>query len=399
MKYLTEKDNLLKSLERVITFSHSQGFSGFDPYDALNSPFINKMDSSRLKLALSQFLVYSPINFRNLLSIKKGLNPKGVALFIRALCLLSKFKGSNEHENKIRSLSNWLIKNRTSGYSGACWGYNFPWQSALSHKSKGLPTIVTTSFVANALLDAYEFTKNEKYFSIAESSCNFILNDLPLTENKSGICFSYSPQSQDVVHNANALGAALLSRVYSYNKDIILKSKSTLSIDFLLSEQKKEGYWAYMYLNSKSGYEKNQIDWHQGFIIDSINDYLQYTKSSEKKYSEKIIIASKFYKDNQFLETGQSLWRYPMVWPVDIHNQAQGIITFSRVSYFDKNYLNFAHKIAEWTISKMQDPSGFFYFQKWPLLTNKISYMRWSQAWMSLALATIIDNLEVKGSY
>ena len=47
----------------------------------------------------------------------------------------------------------------------------------------------------------------------------------------------------------------------------------------------------------------------------------------------------------------------------------------------------------------MQDPSGFFYFQKWPLLTNKISYMRWSQAWMSLALATIIDNLEVKGSY
>ncbi len=48
-----------------------------------------------------------------------------------------------------------------------------------------------------------------------------------------------------------------------------------------------------------------------------------------------------------------------------------------------------ARTIAEWTIKNMQDEKGFFYYQKWPMVTNKIPFIRWSQAWMLLALASL----------
>jgi len=51
----------------------------------------------------------------------------------------------------------------------------------------------------------------------------------------------------------------------------------------------------------------------------------------------------------------------------------------------------FAMKIAEWTINNnMIDKDGYFYYRKYKLYTNKISYMRWSNAWMFLAFTEYI---------
>jgi hypothetical protein len=35
--------------------------------------------------------------------------------------------------------------------------------------------------------------------------------------------------------------------------------------------------------------------------------------------------------------------------------------------------------------------AGYFYYQIQPYYKNKIPYMRWSQAWMLLALATLLE--------
>ena len=38
-----------------------------------------------------------------------------------------------------------------------------------------------------------------------------------------------------------------------------------------------------------------------------------------------------------------------------------------------------------------RDERGYFYYQVTPYYKNKISYMRWSQAWMLLALSTLLQ--------
>ena len=65
---------------------------------------------------------------------------------------------------------------------------------------------------------------------------------------------------------------------------------------------------------------------------------------------------------------------------------------FLSFSSYNADYLPFAHTIAEWTIKNMQDKKGYFYYRKFKYYINKIPYIRWSQAWMLLALITYINN-------
>jgi hypothetical protein len=39
----------------------------------------------------------------------------------------------------------------------------------------------------------------------------------------------------------------------------------------------------------------------------------------------------------------------------------------------------------------MWDEQGYFYYQVLPYYKNKIPYMRWSQAWMLLAVSTLLE--------
>jgi hypothetical protein len=41
----------------------------------------------------------------------------------------------------------------------------------------------------------------------------------------------------------------------------------------------------------------------------------------------------------------------------------------------------------------MQDKEGYFYYQKRKYFTNKISYMRWTQAWMFFALTIYLKEI------
>ena len=391
------EEYLYESLEKLEHYINKCQYRGFDPYDVLNSEVLNKIKNKFIRIILTQLFVYSPLDFRNFFRTSSGINPKAIGLILRAYC-----KMQNTHVLKRKnfsSLSNELVDilldNSSKGYSGYCWGFNFDWQDVYSNTKKGMPTIVVTSFVASAFLDLYEITKNKKFLEIAESSCHFILNDLYKIKIKGGFCFSYTPINKYVVHDANLLGISLLSRVYSITKDKMLIEQANQAVDGSLSYQKNNGCWIYG-INPFNGKLRNQIDYHQGFIIDSLCDYINYTNEKKGKYLSALKKATNFYMNKQFDKNGRSKWRIPFSYPVDIHHQAQGIITFSKLykNFKDYKYLDFAEKIALWTINNMQDKTGYFYYQKWPIIMNKIPYIRWGQAWMILALATLIKTLE-----
>lgn len=385
---------ICKSLFSLEQYVRSQDYSGYDPYDVLNAIKLKAIKNKFIKISATQIFVYSPFNSRRFFRIEPEKNPKAIGLFLQAYCKLFKygFIQKNEFEDISKKFFEFLIQNRSEGYSKYCWGFNFDWQDTSRYAKKGTPTIVITSFIANSFLDLYEITKDKKYLDIARNSCNFLLEDLYITKTEKGICFSYTPIDRQIVHNANMLGAALLARVYSITKENILLEYSKRAYDFTISYQKDDGSWSYD-TDLKLGKESKQIDFHQGFILDSVCDALKYIDSNNRKYLTTLSKGAKFYITKQFNSDGRSYWRLPRKWPVDIHHQAQGIITFSKLYSFYKEdkYLEFSKKIAEWTIKNMQDEKGYFYFQKWPFLTNKISYIRWGQAWMMLALSYLIE--------
>ena len=157
----------LKTAQRDLwKWCRAEGLAGYDPFDGLNSRLFQATPlrkSRAARLAWIQFHKRSPINFRRLVGIPRERNAKAIALF--ALAALADFRRSPTRENEIeaRELLDDLIWMSLKGFHGACWGYNFDWQSRSFFVPRGTPTIVPTAFAARALSEAAEVLDRDTY--------------------------------------------------------------------------------------------------------------------------------------------------------------------------------------------------------------------------------------------
>jgi len=156
--------NIEPYINKLRNYIEAEGFRGYDPYDALNSPILKGLSFRQkyLRIAFIQTLKKFPFNLRSFLGIKKDYNPKGLGLFLWGYAKLYKAEKKQEYLEKIDFLLGLLDESKSKGYSGNSWGYNFDWQSRAFYVPKYTPTIVNSSFIGHALIDTYSYTGNEK---------------------------------------------------------------------------------------------------------------------------------------------------------------------------------------------------------------------------------------------
>lgn len=380
---MTEK--IIESFSKLSSYCATENYKGFDPFDGLNStcfqaiPFLK---NSRLaRLVWLQFFKKFPINLRSFVGIGKDYNPKALGLFLSGYCNLEKPKMQRENLDKINFFTATLEKLANTEYSGICWGYNFDWQAVAFYHPRHTPTIVSTSFIANGFLDAFEVTSDEAFLKIARSACDFVINDLNRTyDNNGNFCFSYSPLDTAVVYNASFLGSSLLARVYSYTRESHLLTNASQSVEYCCNDQNMDGSWRY-------GRQENHqwIDnFHTGYNLVSLSEYMKH--SGDNRFRGNLEKGFDFYINTFFTSEGISKYYNNSIYPVDIHSPAQLILTLTKLGKFDE-FRDIADKVILWTINKMQSQKGYFYYQKNKSHTNKISYMRWAQAWMFYAMS------------
>ena len=369
---------MLNSFKKLKDYCEKENFKGWDPYDGLNSKIFNAFYLNKVqffRLAWIQLFKRNPINLRNLFLVPKEYNPKGLGLFLTGYCNLYNIEKKEEYLEKILFLADKLIELQTKGYSGSCWGYNFDWQSRAFFLPKQTPTVVATSFISYALLDAYDITKDEKYLNTAISSTKFIINDLNRTLKKEGFIFSYSPYDNTRVYNASLLGSRLLARVYSYTKDENLINLAKESVTACVNTQREDGAWIYGELKIQDWVDS----FHTGYNLECIYEYQKY--SNDNSFEQTIQKGLDYYINNFFLEDGTPKYYDNKTYPIDIHAPAQFVVTLYRLNKLNENK-ELINKILNWTIKNMQDKEGYFYYQLKPSKSSKIPYMRWAQAWM-----------------
>ena len=394
MKPIKNKNILiLDSTKLLFEWVKKNEYFGWDPYDGLNSNLIKRIyiRSPNLEILCTQLNVYSIINLRPILKIEKGIDVKGIALFVQAFANLYNLTESTIYKKELEERINFIVeKSLKKKYNFDSWSsHYFPYITIDKIKHfPDEPEIIGTSRAIISLVKAYKILKDEDFKEMSINGAAFITEKL-LEKYKEDNFFKYyiTPEYNLLVFNASAQGLEGLSSVLSISKNKELQNICEKIVRFLVKYQKKDGSWAYCIY--KNGNERMQLDFHQGFIIDGLLSFLPYSKN-KKILLNCIEKGVNFYKNTQFLKNGQSYYRYPTKYPIDIHNQAQGIITFSKLSKLNPIHLEFAQIIIDWTIANMQDYSGYFYHQKWPLFTNKIAYMRWGQAWMMLALSSFL---------
>lgn len=381
-------ENVQKSFQRLEEYCKKENFKGWDPFDGLNSELFQSLplfSKNRFaKLLWIQSFKRSPINLRKIARVEKDYNSKALGLFLAGYCNLYLIEHKEEYLDKIQFFSSKLLELQNTNWSGSCWGYNFDWQARAFFQPKNTPTVVASVFVASALLDAYEITKNEKLLKTVRSTCDFILKDLNRTyDNEGNFSFSYSPLDKSVVFNASLLGSRLLARIYSFTKEEILIEEAKKSVAFCCNYQKEDGSWSYGTLPFHHWID----NFHTAYNLECISDYIRFSR--DNSFDRHLKKGFDYYIKTFFTEEGVPKYYNNSVYPIDIHSPAELIIAVIKMGKFQEQK-KLVDKVLDWTIKNMQSEKGYFYYQINKFFSSKIPYMRWAQAWMFYALSSYI---------
>lgn len=389
---------MLEAFLKLKQYCEREDFKGWDPYDGLNSkvfqslPFLKH--SALCRLIVIQGFKRFPINLRPLALVPKEHNAKGIGLFLQGYCNLHRLVKQKPHlaiqlgseevlTLWIKRLADLLLDLRSKGeYSGVCWGYNFDWQARrLFLFPRYTPTVVATNFCATALMEAYEVTGKQRYLDIALSSADFVTKDLYRSPYKDGFLFSYSPLTgNDTVFNASLLGARLLSYVYHYTGKEEYRDLARQTVQACCQGQESDGSWVYGMLPVQ-GWKDS---FHTGYNLDALIAYQEQT--GDTSFAENIERGFDYYIANFFEEDGRPKYYHDRTYPIDIHCPGQLLVTLARLGKYDMSE-TLADNVMNWTIRNMQDKKGYFYYQMKPGVSSKISYMRWSNAFMFCAMS------------
>jgi len=366
----------------------AEGCRGYDPYDAMNTRYGILRATKGIRLALTYFNKFSPVNLRPVLGIPKTLDNHGVALILRAVGL---HRPSGEAAISLPMLSDHLVsRSLVEKYGYHCWfGLTSPVQTRTLYMSTDVPGVIGTEACASALFELWLDTRDERLREIVLSARAFFL-DVLLARYEGAVFFRYKTTlpAYTCTYNASVVAAKYVLRV---GEAFGLQDHRLLLREvygFLASRQRPDGSWNYS-VDLRTGREKPQIDFHQGFMLDGFLDYIELGLAGPE-IVEAYRRGLAFYRQKQFTPAGRGLYRYPRGWPANIHNQAQGILTFARAGVTDPEARDFARTIAMWTIDHMRSRSGAFHYLRYPMFSNRVEYMRWSNAAMAHALATYL---------
>ena len=379
------KSQVFESISRLSNWLERNAYKAYDPFDGLNASIRSVTFETRfLRTVLQQGVRRFPLNLRPLFRIAKAPSTKGMGFLARGFIRLHQATDDGIWAEKAEYALRWLIENQTKGYSGACWGNHFDYQSRSFYLRKGEPTVVWTSLIGHAFLDGYDHFRRSEYLDIAVSACEHILRDLSKNPDGDGTCISYIPGQNSQVHNANTLGASLLARVYSHTGNDSYRELAQKAIQYTAQYQRPNFSWYYG--------EKANLHWvdnfHTAYVLDCFKHYSSATH--DQNYDQIMMRGYEYWKKTFFLEDGTPRYYDHKTLPIDIQCSSQAIDTLVFFSDRDPEGLPLALKVARWTITNMQDRSGYFYYRRYsPWIVNKTPTLHWGQATMLCALADL----------
>ncbi len=379
------KDRIWGSIQRLCDWLEKNDYRGYDTFDGLSSKALRPLTFEKpfLRQVVQQGVRRFPFNIRPILGIGKSRSTKGMGFLARGFMRLEEATGDAAWRSKAEMALQWLTNNKSSGYSGACWGNHFDYQARGNfYLPKGMPTVVWTSLIGQAFLDAFDRYKRASYLQVAVSACEHLLREVGTTAEEDAVCIGYTPAHCSLVHNASTLSAALLARTYSHQPEESFRTLAEKALKYTARHQRPDGAWPY-------GEKPNQqwVDnFHTAYVLDSFKCYAQGT--GDQQFHKTMMDGYAYWKETFFLADGTPKYYNHKTAPLDIQCCSQAIDTLVFFQDLDADSLPLALNVALWTIQNMQDRSGYFYYRRYSRwLVNKTPTLHWGQATMLCALA------------
>ena len=251
------------------------------------------------------------------------------------------------------------------------------------------PNLVCTTFVAGALLDAYEAARRRALPARWPSSAaDYILNELyrngwpgrPASATRCRRCSRRFTTRTSWPRRCCAASTALTG-------DAKFLEPALKVARYSASRQRQDGSWTY-----GEGDTQQWIDnFHTGYNLCALRDIGRMLETTEFDAAHPARASS----STERISSGRTA-------PPGTSTTAPIRSTSTAWRRASSRSLTFETSIRttgswrmprlDWAMDHMWDERGFFYYRVLRFGTIRTSYMRWSQAWMLLALATLLDD-------
>jgi hypothetical protein len=155
---------------------------------------------------------------------------------------------------------------------------------------------------------------------------------------------------------------------------------------YVIRRQHADGSWGY----GADSHQAWSDNFHTAFILTSLSRLIE-SCGGRDELEPALTRGYEFWKERFFLSNGWPKYYPNQLYPVDIHSAAAAIVALVELRGRFPATLDLAEQIAQWSIESLRSPHGYFHYQRKRFYTNRIEYMRWSQAWMMYALARLLE--------
>ena len=378
------------SIEGVARWVEAHNYRAYDPgdgdlsflrYCTFNVHFFRRL--------LTAAVLRVPFHIRPWIGIRPHTSTKGMGYMGWGYVKMYALTGSDEHRQRAESCFDWLVEHRSQGYEQYCWGNHFSFATRAGTIPRHMPTIVWSSLIGLAFLEAYEVLGDPRYLDVVSSTAEWV-KSLPRERTERGTCLSYVPFMQSSIHNSNMLGAALLARVAAHTHDQHAIGLARDAMTYSCGLQHDDGAWFYG--------EAPKYHWidnfHTGYNLDCLKRYIDST--GDREFEPNLRRGFRYFKTHFFEADGRPKYYHDRTEPTDIQCAAQAIDTLAFFSDSEQDSLELAEKVAQWTIGNMQGRDGHFYYRDLGWKKVKTPMLHWGQGTMFKALAHLLWKLSCK---
>ena len=382
------------ALDGLLKWLDVNGLKGYDPYDVLGHSILGSLHSlgqgrprafrAPHRAANELLLKYSGSG-RRLLRIQPQANAKALGLLLSSHVRLAKASVERSEERAAETAVA-LLALGSDEHGGTGWGYPFDWYTRVAIPA-GTPSAVVTSICGRALLEWADLSGDSAAHEAALSAADFLAKGLNRMTTDAGTCLSYTPLDDFAVHNASLMAASFIHDIARLTGAEDRIGLAMACLDFTLSEQRDDGAFEYWAASQRS---VSHIDnYHTGFVLRSLHEF---ASAGTERASRALDSGWRFYASEML--PGDARER-----PLDalrddsrlnIHSAAESILCPATLACRYTEAGEIAHRSARWAVENMLNEDGSFAYMWTADRVDRTAYIRWGEAWMLLALASLV---------
>jgi hypothetical protein len=265
-----------------------------------------------------------------------------------------------------------LEKDTSSGTEG--WGYPFDMQTRWSFYPANMANIIATSFAAAALQEGGHLLDEPAYLARAERAATWVRERL---FRASPGFFVYYPGGDNLIHNANLLGARLVWTMLGDRESALSAVKHTLDA------QRPDGGFPY-------GVGVDFVDsFHTGYVLDC----LAALRALDPQVEDALARGTRYYVDRFFGPAGETpLWP-DREFPVDAHAAGTAMTTLATLERIGSVNRAILATVGGWALQEMVRGDHAI-FRRYRHARTHVQYLRWVDSHMALGLASAAAALD-----